>query len=81
MKSQGKQPSELLPLPADTADVTRRRLFSKASGLGALGICTVLGSATPAGDIAAHLKVTETKSFGYQENPHVKAYYRSARYW
>jgi hypothetical protein len=81
MKSPGNQPSDFLPLPADTADVTRRRLLAKASCLGALGICTVLGSATPAADIATHLKMPESKSFGYQESPHVKAYYSSARYW
>jgi hypothetical protein len=49
--------------------------------LGALGICTALVSANPAADNAAHLKMPETKSSGYQESPHVKAYYRSARYW
>ncbi len=81
MKSPDRQPSELLAAPAGTADVTRRRLLAKASGLGALGICTALVSANPAAYNAAHLKMPETKSSGYQESPHVKAYYRSARYW
>jgi hypothetical protein len=81
MKSLDKLPPELQSISALKLGATRRRLLVKASGLGALGICTVLVGANPATDIAAHLKTPETKYSGYQESAHVKTYYRSARYW
>jgi hypothetical protein len=81
MKSRNKLPSELQSISALKPDETRRRLLVKASGLGALGISTVLVGANPAADIAAHLKTPETKYSGYQESAHVKTYYRSASYW